>query len=234
MRLSELRQRLLKLREDGYISSARRGSTGVGYTLEQRLGLSENNLPIPDIGGRVEVKATRTTSNSLITLFTFNRSVWIVPQREVIEKYGYRDAFDRQALKSTVNALVPNRQQLTLRLDETEPSFTLVHALSNTTLAKWSLYRIVGKFITKFARLLFVRADARRPRGRTEEFHYADAKLLSEPDEKAFLEALRRGALLIDVRMHIERDGRLRNRGTAVRVRENELPLLFSRSIDLM
>ena len=87
MRLSELKIRLTELKEEGFVPSERRGPTGVGYTLERRLGLTENNLPIPDIGGRVEVKATRSTTNNLITLFTFNRGVWHVKQKDVIDQY---------------------------------------------------------------------------------------------------------------------------------------------------
>lgn len=57
-------------------TQSRKGPTGVGHCFEQELGASESNIPIPDIGGRVEMKGTRRNANSLITLFTFNRGVW--------------------------------------------------------------------------------------------------------------------------------------------------------------
>jgi hypothetical protein len=77
MRLYDLRRSLTELRDRGFVLSLRRGPTGVGFTLEQHLGLTENNLPIPDIGGRVEVKATRTNTNNLITLFTSTEELGI-------------------------------------------------------------------------------------------------------------------------------------------------------------
>ena len=70
MTLKQIKSRLTSLKKKGFVPSKRKGSTGVGLTLERELGLTENNLAIPDINGRVELKATRRKSNSLITLFT--------------------------------------------------------------------------------------------------------------------------------------------------------------------
>ncbi len=68
MNLNELTKRLRQLSEKGFIKSQRKGPTGIGHLLESELGLSETNIAIPDIGGRVELKATRKDSKSLITL----------------------------------------------------------------------------------------------------------------------------------------------------------------------
>ena len=62
----------------------------------------KNNLPIPDIGGRVEIKTIRKNSQSLITLFTFNKGVWHARQKDLILKYGYVDEKGRYAFKNTV------------------------------------------------------------------------------------------------------------------------------------
>ena len=42
----------------GSFKLAEKDQTGIGHTLEQELQLEENNLAIPDLGGRVELKAT--------------------------------------------------------------------------------------------------------------------------------------------------------------------------------
>ena len=73
MTLAEIQRKLNHLKEKGFIPSLRRGSTGIGYTLEKELGLKESNIAIPDLGGRVELKTSRRESSSLITLFIFNR-----------------------------------------------------------------------------------------------------------------------------------------------------------------
>ncbi len=84
MRLPDLIKALESLKEEGFIPTKRKCPTGIGHLLENMLGLTETNIAIPDIGGRVELKATRKNANSLITLFTFNRSVWKFSQTEII------------------------------------------------------------------------------------------------------------------------------------------------------
>ncbi len=68
MRLPDLIKKLEKLKEIGFIETQRKGPTGIGHLLENMLGIDETNIAIPDIGGRVELKATRKNANSLITL----------------------------------------------------------------------------------------------------------------------------------------------------------------------
>jgi len=160
MTLKEIKNELIRLKKRGFVPSRRRGPTGIGYTLEQELNLSETNLAIPDIGGRVELKATRKDSGSLVTLFTFNRAVWQLDQKQVIENYGYIDRRNRQSLYSTVFYAQPNPQNLKIVLDKSQNKIHLFH-ISGNLLATWSIYTIAGKFISKLERLLVVLADSR-------------------------------------------------------------------------
>ena len=100
MNLKEVQNKLQEIKNKGFVESLRRGSTGIGYTFETLFGVKENNIPIPDIGGRVEIKTIRKDLQSLITLFTFNRGVWHIRQKELIQKYGYIDSKGRFALKT--------------------------------------------------------------------------------------------------------------------------------------
>ncbi len=227
MRLSELRTLLQRLKVQGYVPTERSGPTGVGHTLERQLGLAENNLPIPDIGGRVEVKATRSNSTNLITLFTFNRAVWAHSQKETIERWGYVDSDGQPALRSTVSTLEPNALGLQLFLAD-DAEVRLVHVPSGTRLAAWDIYYMIGKFVTKFGNLLFVRADSQMDGG-TEMFHYNWAAILSDPSAAAFRKCFADGKVVIDVRMYLKLSGRVRNHGTGFRITEPDLPSLFGR-----
>lgn len=234
MRLPELRQLLQELDELEFVESERRGPTGIGHTLEKWLGVSENNLPIPDIGGRVEIKATRSTANNLITLFTFNRGVWKHSQAEIIRRWGYFDeSRNRPALYSTVSAAAPNPQGLQITLPAEADSVSVIHAESGEVLASWDLFHIVGKFMTKFERLLLVRAESRRT-ARAEEFHFNEAHLLAEPSAQTFRNCFLSGKALIDIRMHHPPKRSVRNHGTGFRVREHDLPSLFGRIENLL
>lgn len=77
MNITEFKKIFYEIKNKGYIKTVINGSTGVGYTLEYLLGINENNKAKPDIEG-AELKAHRINSNSMITLFTFNRKSWIL------------------------------------------------------------------------------------------------------------------------------------------------------------
>lgn len=233
MRLRELQATLLELKNSGFVPSQRRGPTGVGYTLESNLGVAENNLPIPDIGGRVEVKATRSSTNNLITLFTFNRSVWAFKQRDIIEQWGYIDDNGRPSLYTTVSVSEPNALGLQLAVSDDATSLSMRHAPSGELLAAWDMFHIVGKFVTKFERMLFVHAETQRIGG-IEHFHYNRARLLSEPSSLTFKDGFTSGVVTIDIRMHLRPEGQVRNRGTGFRIREQNLPSLFGKITPLV
>ena len=83
--------------------------------------------------------------------------------------------------------------------------------------ASWDLLSIVGKFTTKFGRLLLVHADVRK-RDAGEELHFNQAHLLSEPNSKQFRDSFLNGKALIDIRRHLKPSGASRNQGNGFRV----------------
>jgi len=226
MNLKEIQKRLEKLKNRGYIPTHRKGPTGIGHALEQELQLGESNLAIPDLGGRVELKANRKKSGSMVTLFTFNRSVWQIAQKEVIEKFGYADEKGRQALYSTVFHGSANPQGLEIQIDRTAHKVHLSH--NNQILGTWSVFTIVGKFVTKLERLMIVFADNRmNEETGKEEFHFNEAYLLDKPEPDNFLDAFEKGLIAIDVRMYLKPSGAVRNHGTGFRIDERNIPRLY-------
>jgi hypothetical protein len=217
---------LERIKDEGFVKTKRRGSTGIGYTFENLFGVKENNIPIPDIGGRVEIKTIRRSSQSLITLFTFNKEVWHINQEELIKNYGYRDQKGRYALKNTVFYGRPIPQGISLDIDKGKNVIRLIDARNKSILAEWDVYVIVGKFMTKLSRVLFVIADRKIVQG-IEYFHYNEAYLLSDPSARKFLSAFENSLIGIDIRMHIKENGSVRNRGTAFRIKESALMELY-------
>ncbi len=158
MELKELIKRLEILNNKGFIQTRRKGPTGIGHLAEQELGLAETNVAIPDIGGRVELKATRRNANSLITLFTFNRAVWKIKQEEIVNKFGYVDEQGRRALYNIVNEKT-NAQGFYLVAAHHKHIVILRNIDESENIAEWSTYVIAGKFMTKMDRLLLLLAD---------------------------------------------------------------------------
>ncbi len=232
MTLKEIERKLRDLKAMGYIPTARTGSTGVGHTFEQKMGLPETNIPVPDLGGRVEIKTTRRDSSSLVTLFCFNRGVWHISQKELIEKYGYIDDSGRKALKNTVYAGRQISQGLSLLIDDSKNIVSLVDSNANT-LATWDVFVMVGKLVSKLSRVLFVIADRRFDANNEEEFLYNEAYILTDPIPRNFINAFKSGKVGIDLRMHLKESGTVRNRGTAFRIKEIDLLDLYANSRNL-
>jgi hypothetical protein len=65
----ELLKNLKTIKEMGYIKTHRAGTTGVGKTLEDLLGITENNIPGPN-AAMIELKSARKNTSSMLTLFT--------------------------------------------------------------------------------------------------------------------------------------------------------------------
>ena len=228
MTLKEIQNQLKMLKAKGFVPSRREGPTGIGHTLEQELNLNETNLAIPDIGGRIELKATRKNSNSLVTLFTFNRAVWQLHQKEIIENYGYLDEQNRQSLYSSVFYNQPNPQNLKIEIVKSENKVHLYHN-SGILLATWSIFTIVGKFISKLERLLIVLAENQvNDISGKEEFYFNEAYLLENPSPDNFLNAFENSQIAIDLRMHLKSTGTVRNHGTGFRIKENNILNLYS------
>ena len=80
-----------KIRDLGWVKNARPGNAGgVGNTLEDLLGIEENNLPIPN-AAEWELKCQRANTSSLTTLFHMEpspRALKFVPQIFLL-KYGW-------------------------------------------------------------------------------------------------------------------------------------------------
>ncbi len=233
MRLAEIIKKLEIIKSKGYIVSPRKGPTGVGHCFEQELGTAESNIPIPDIGGRVELKATRRNTNSLITLFTFNRAVWMMKQKDIIAVYGYKDEDGRQALYSTVNNKTPNNQGFYTTIDKDRNLIILKHKDTDFNFAEWSTYVLAGKFMTKMDRIILSFADSKEIDGK-EYFHFNEAILLEHPTPEKFLEAFSKSEMLLDIRMHINPKGGVRNHGTGFRISEKNLMLLYSKKKKLI
>lgn len=215
MTLKEIERRLRSLKEMGYIPTGRKGSTGVGHTFEQKMGLSETNIPVPDLGGRVEIKTTRKDSDSLITLFCFNKGVWHISQKELIERYGYIDDSGRKALKNTVYTGRQISQGLSISIDDVNNRVNLIDN-NGTQLATWDVFVMVGKLMSKLSSVLFVIADRRFDDSKKEEFLYNEAHILTDPLPRNFINAFMSGKVGIDLRMHLKPNGTVRNPSVSI------------------
>jgi len=218
MDLDEFKRKIRELRKREYIETRRMGNTGIGYTLEQEIGLTENNIAGPDLEN-IELKSQRREVSNKVTIFTFNRGIWKIRQRNLIEKYGYIDTTGRKALYCTVSNK-PNPQGLYLCVIGSR--LNLFHE-DGTLIAEWEVRDLIHTFSSKMPNLIMVIADTRmNSRGR-EEFLYNEAYYLSGVNEDIFFGYIRHGIIVVDIRMHLKESGSVRNHGTAFRIEEKYL-----------
>src|SRR3989344_6446750 len=104
MTLPELKKKLKAIQALGFVKTHRAGNTGVGKTLEDLLGIKENN--IPGLNGKmIELKSARKDAKSMLTLFT--KSPLPAKANSVLpEKFGYETEEERgkKSLHTTINA----------------------------------------------------------------------------------------------------------------------------------
>ena len=104
MKVKEVIHKLQEIKQQGYIPSKWKGATGFGYTFEKVFGINENNIPIPDIGGRVEIKTVRRNSQSLVTLFTFNPK-WVLSLQKFVQQKVYQYITIGKRLKKIIKKI---------------------------------------------------------------------------------------------------------------------------------
>lgn len=226
MTLDEFIEKFKKLKARGFVPSTRKGPTGIGHALETYLGLTENNIALPDLH-EVELKAHRTKGNSLITLFTFNNKVWRMPPLEAVKQYGSKDKTGRLGLYYTMS-LKPNSAGLFLEVGKTEIS---VRHISGQIVATWGLQTLADRFTQKMPALLFVSAFTEE-RGGKEYFHFYRAQLMKGTSPELLAHQFKAENILVDLRLH-DKGTMARNHGTGFRTYEDKLPLLFSNITDL-
>jgi hypothetical protein len=116
--------RLCEIRDLGWVETQRQGNDGgVGNTLEDLLGIKENNLPLPN-AGEWEIKGQRAETSSLTTLFHLEpspRAMRFVP-RILLPSYGWphKDAGEKYPMEEM------SFRQTIAAPDRTSRGFTVV------------------------------------------------------------------------------------------------------------
>lgn len=217
MTLDEVRQRLSRIKQLGFVPTMRRGPTGIGYTLESLLEINENNISAPDLG-TFELKAQREHHTGMTTLFTFNRKAWKMPPLDAVRKYGSPDKDGRLGIYYTMD-LAPNSAGLFLSVEEHSVA---VRSIDGSLIAEWQLTEITKRFNAKSKHLLLVKARVEERHG-MEYFFFNRARLLSGGATDSILKnQFASGVLRLDLRLH-DLGTMARNHGTGFRVYENDL-----------
>ena len=223
----KLIRRLLEIKDMGYVKTHRTGNTGVGKTLEDLLGIKENNIPGPN-AAMIELKSARKNTKSRLTLFTKSP----LPRKAnsvLLERFGYRSAKGnrKKELHTTVNAKEFNtlKGNAGFKIEITRNCINLI-TYEEEIVGYWEREMLRKSFERKLPKLLYVKAET-KDMGSNEKFWYNEAWLLSGFNFKNFVKLLRQGVIVVDIRIGQYPDGRVHDHGTAFRILPDKLDLCF-------
>jgi len=225
---NELIQKLKKINKMGWVRTHRSGYTGIGKTLEDLLGITENNIPGPN-AAMIELKSARRNGSSMLTLFTKSP---LPPHANsiLLKKFGYPSTTKQKTkrLETTVNAKNFNKIKgkkgfkLSIKKDRVNLITT-----SNEIVGYWDKETLKNSFERKLPKLLYVKADS-QGKGPNEKFWFNEAWLLSGFDFNNFVKLLKDGVILVDIRIGQYPDGKPHDHGTGFRIFPDKLDLCFS------
>lgn len=228
----DLKKELEELKARGWILSQREGDTGIGKTIEDLLGIPENNIGEPDClykGEEVEIKSHRTTSKSMITLFTLEPDERKINDVAMIEKYGYINGNGRKALKVTITPDRFNPQGLKLENDEENGTLSII---DRNGLRPWVW--TISAIHLKLHNLCLIYCDSKKENGH-EYFKIKSARLAIGLNNTCFFRLVSKGLVKVDLRMHIKTTGASRNHGTGFRLSNwNDLIECYEKVIELV
>jgi len=222
MNLKTLKKELQKIKKQGFVKSHRVGDTGIGKTLEDLLGIKENNIPLHDISDVAELKAYRKDATSMLTLFTLEP----LPEggdrdRLLLDNFGYskRDNQRSKELHSTLSCRRYNNQGLKLSVGKDK---IRVQGKGKRLNIYWDIESLEKKFHDKLPALVYVLADRKIIKNK-EHFNFNEAYLLTDFDFESFKKMVKKDEIVVDFRMYYRPDGSVRNHGTGFRVKINKL-----------
>jgi len=250
-------ERLKEIRATGWIESIRHGNSGgVGNTLENLLGIKENNLPIPN-AAEWELKCQRLQSTSLVTLFHIEPSptaLKFVPNI-LLPKYGWPHKEDgkryptgEMSFRQTIHTLGRSDRGFIVKVDYNQEKVLISfdastvsnkHAIWLSSVEEkiglneidpqpyWGFDDLYHKAGTKLHNCFFVGAFHKKI-NELEHFHYSKIFMLKTFSKERFIEAIAKGHILIDF------DARTgHNHGTKFRFRNSRLPELYKEIIEV-
>lgn len=253
----KLIKKLHELKSKGWVLGGRQGNAGsVGNTIEDFLGISENNLPIPN-AAEWELKSQRIGTTSLTTLFHMEpspRALKFVPV-VLLLKYGWvhqeagsKYSANELSFRQTINCKFRSDRGFMVIVDRNERKVLIsFDAKSVSPRHKewlksvkeraglgefnpqpyWGFDDLFHKAGTKLLNCFFVKAEVKRVDGK-EYFRYTEIKMLQKFSLDRFISAIEKGIIYIDF------DARTgHNHGTKFRMKEDQWPELYEVITDI-
>lgn len=240
--IQELTNKFLQIKEKGFVPNTRPNNQdgGIGNTLEDLLGIQENNLTQADFRG-IEIKSQRLFNSSYISLFTKSFSQPRAANTKLRETYGeirMEEHPDKPVLNTSLfgnrESLVYEKYKISLLIKrDLERIYLIVKDLKGNILCNdvyWD-FSILKNASRKLNKLLLVFADT-ETRNNQKYHHFTKAQLYLNFDFNKFLDELEQGNIMVDIRIGVYNSGPLYGRthdhGNAFRIKKENFHKLYS------
>lgn len=251
MNYNEFLQRIKQIKEMGFVESNRSGDTGIGKTLEDLLGISENNIAGPDFD-IYELKSGRKDSSSMLTLFT-KAPMPKGANKALLEAFGYKQRTKRNSeqlqvtdyttaqilekecsvrekeLHVTVDSKSINSVGLKLEIRDNK-----IYIDNNKNVVAFYEENTLQKaFEKKYNKLILVLASNKKEKGK-EFFWFNEAYLLEGFSFERFSNLVKDGVIKLDLRIGHYANGNPHDHGTGFRVLPKDRPKCFQKIVRII
>lgn len=219
-----------QIKKLGFVKSKYSGDRGIGSTFEDFLGIEQNNSKESDLDCG-DAKVADINSTSLQTLMTCDYRAWqVLKPKDVVEKYGYEDEETGLLALHTTFKHTPNNRGF--YYDASDDEFLYVKNSDNTTILQWTWDLLLKRFHKKLHCMVKVSAESEE-REDGKYFRYLNYYILSCDDPQKLKKAYQSDSgLYIDIRCSYKYNKKgnlfLKNHGTAFRLPESKLGLIFA------
>ena len=194
--IKEFIEEYTKICEQGFIKSHRKSDTGIGKTLEDLLGITENDIQGPDFAD-YELKARRINKdNSMVSLF-IKAPDEKGANNKLRKEYGYKrnpdDKYNILHLTLEMGTSVGDKK---LGLKIVDDKLFITSFDSPIPYAYYQIDGIMKSLNSKYVtgKAVFAEAESRGPKS-SEEFHYEAAQLATGLNVSHFLSMLEEGLI---------------------------------------
>ena len=231
----------LTIKEKGWVLSNRTHDTGIGKTFEDLIGIIENNNFLADYKGVLELKSSRELSQSMVTIFTKAPTFPKKVNTFLREKYGQPDVESEgmKTLHTTISATkfntFVNKFGFKLEVDNINAKISIVIKDLQTDniedIEVYYTFEQLNKIIQKKCKhLAYISAETKTEDGR-ESFKFTKAVLLSGLTFEKFIDFIKNGLIVYDIRLGVYRSGKNKGKthdhGSGFRILKNVLPQVF-------
>jgi len=256
----KLIEQFKEIANSGWIENKRFGNHGgIGNTLEDLLGIEENNLAIPN-AAEWELKTQKKNTSSLTTLFHSEpspRAIKFVPSI-FLPKYGWKHQNagkkypeTEMSFRQTIHGQSYSNRGFTVIIDRKNEKVVIsfnskevdeihyewlkfvkmsIGLKEINPQPYWGFDDLKHKAGTKLLNTFYVQADVKKDKKTKKEFyHYNKVLMLQKFNFEGFLKCLEQGNILVDF------DARTgHNHGTKFRLRQNHFSDLYEKITEII